>query len=142
MALDPITAGIGLVDTFINKFVADKDLAAKLAMEARSQEFAGELSLLVGQLEINKAEAASSSTFVAGWRPFVGWTCGFALAYNFVLYPILKYILLVVVMYQPDLMLPEFPVLETAELMTVLMGMLGLSGMRTFEKLNDVARSK
>jgi hypothetical protein len=142
MALDPITAGIGLLDNFISRFVKDKDLAAKLAMEARSQEFAGELSLLVGQLEINKAEAASSSVFVAGWRPMIGWTCGFALAYNFILYPFLKFAVLVVVMKYPAVMLPEFPVLNTAELMTVLMGMLGLSGMRTFEKLNDVARNK
>jgi len=89
MAVDPVTAGIGLVDTFINKFVKDKDLATKLTAEARSQEFAGDLSLLTGQLEINKVEASHKSIFVAGWRPFCGWICGFALMYNFILSPFL-----------------------------------------------------
>ena len=67
--MDPVTAGLGLVDTFVNKFVKDKDLAAKLKAQAKSEEFAGELSLLVGQLEINKAEASHASVFVSGWRP-------------------------------------------------------------------------
>ena len=71
--MDPVTAGLGLVDTFVNKFVKDKDLAAKLKAQAKSEEFAGELSLLVGQLEINKAEASHASVFVSGWRPFCGW---------------------------------------------------------------------
>ncbi len=129
MALDPLTAGIGLVDKFIGKFVKDKDLAAKLTANARSQEFAGELSLLVGQMEINKIEAAHSSIFVSGWRPAVGWICGGGLLYNTILSPFL------------DIWL-EVPEVDVSLLMPVLMGMLGLGAMRSFEKSKGVAREK
>ena len=124
--MDPVTAGLGLVDTFVNKFVKDKDLAAKLKSQAKSEEFAGELSLLVGQLEINKAEASHASVFVSGWRPFCGWVCGMALLYSFILSPFL------------DIWL-DVPKLEMGDLMTVLLGMLGLGGLRTHEKTKSVA---
>ena len=124
--MDPVTAGLGLVDTFVNKFVKDKDLAAKLKAQAKSEEFSGELSLLVGQLEINKAEASHASVFVSGWRPFCGWVCGMALLYSFILSPFL------------DIWL-DVPKLEMGDLMTVLLGMLGLGGLRTHEKTKSVA---
>ena len=73
MSLDPVTAGLGLLDTFIGKFVKDKDLAAKLMAEAQTQEMTGEIQARLGQIEINKVEAASSSLFIGGWRPAVGW---------------------------------------------------------------------
>ncbi len=129
MALDPLTAGIGLVDKFIGKFVKDKDLAAKLTANARSQEFAGELSLLVGQMEINKIEAAHPNWFISGWRPAVGWICGAGLLYNTILSPFL------------DIWL-EVPEVDVSLLMPVLMGMLGLGAMRSFEKSKGVAREK
>ncbi len=128
MASDPITAGLNIVDKFIGKFVKDKDLAAKLSAEARSQEFAGELQLLVGQMEINKAEAAHKSIFVSGWRPFIGWVCGVGLLYNVLLSPIL------------DVWF-TMPEIDPGLLYPVLMGMLGLGGMRTAEKFKGVARA-
>lgn len=127
MALDPITAGIGLVGKFVDKFVPDKDLATKLKANAASQEFAGELSLLVGQLEINKVEAAHKSLFVAGWRPFIGWVCGVGLLYNVLVQPIFD-IWVDMPEINPDLLYP------------VLLGMLGMSGLRTYEKFKGVQR--
>lgn len=127
MALDPITAGIGLVGKFVDKFVPDKDLAKKLKANAASQEFSGELSLLVGQLEINKVEAAHKSLFVAGWRPFVGWVCGVGLLYNVLVQPIFD-IWVDMPEINPDLLYP------------VLLGMLGMSGLRTYEKFKGVQR--
>ena len=127
MALDPITAGIGLVGKFVDKFVPDKDLATKLKANAASQEFAGELSLLVGQLEINKVEAAHKSLFVAGWRPFIGWVCGVGLLYNVLIQPIFD-IWVDMPEINPDLLYP------------VLLGMLGMSGLRTYEKFKGVQR--
>lgn len=127
MALDPITAGIGLVGKFIDKFVPDKDLAEKLKANASSQEFLGELSLLVGQLEINKVEAAHKSLFVAGWRPFIGWVCGVGLLYNVLIQPIFD-IWFEMPEINPDLLYP------------VLLGMLGMSGLRTYEKFKGVQR--
>ena len=127
MALDPITAGIGLVGKFVDKFVPDKDLATKLKANAASQEFSGELSLLVGQLEINKVEAAHKSLFVAGWRPFIGWVCGVGLLYNVLMQPIFD-IWVDMPEINPDLLYP------------VLLGMLGMSGLRTYEKFKGVQR--
>ena len=135
MALDPVTAGIGLVDTFIGKFVKDKDLAAKLQAEARSQEFQGDINLSLAQVSLNQTEAASKSIFVAGWRPFIGWICGFGLAYAFILSPIMRFAV-VLAMETP----PDFPVLDISELMPILLGMLGLGGLRTYEKVKGVSR--
>ena len=80
------------------------------------------------QGEINKIEAQHRTIFVAGWRPFIGWVCGVALAYNFVLRDLLIWFI------GPE-QVP--PALQTEHLMTVLIGMLGLGGMRTFEKFNN-----
>ena len=80
------------------------------------------------QSEINKVEAQHRTIFVAGWRPFIGWVCGVALAYNFVLRDLLIWFL-------GQDQVP--PALQMEHLMTVLIGMLGLGGMRTFEKLKD-----
>ena len=135
MALDPVTAGIGLVDTFIGKFVKDKDLAAKLQAEARSQEFQGDINLSLAQVSLNQTEAASKSIFVAGWRPFIGWICGFGLAYAFILSPLMQFAV-VLAMETP----PDFPVLDISELMPILLGMLGLGGLRTYEKVKGVSR--
>jgi hypothetical protein len=129
MALDPITAGIGLVGKFVDKFVPDKDLATKLKANAASQEFSGELSLLVGQLEINKVEAAHKSLFVSGWRPFIGWVCGVGLLYNVLVQPIFD-IWVDMPEINPDLLYP------------VLLGMLGMSGLRTYEKFKGVQREE
>jgi len=135
MALDPVTAGIGLVDTFIGKFVKDKDLAAKLQAEARSQEFQGDIDLSLAQVSLNQTEAASKSIFVSGWRPFIGWICGFGLAYAFILSPLMQFAA-VLAMETP----PDFPVLDISELMPILLGMLGLGGLRTYEKVKGVSR--
>jgi hypothetical protein len=80
------------------------------------------------QGEINKVEAQHRTIFVAGWRPFIGWVCGIALAYNFIIRDML-------VWYMGAATAP--PALQMEHLMTVLIGMLGLGGMRTFEKLNN-----
>ena len=80
------------------------------------------------QGEINKIEAQHRNVFVAGWRPAIGWVCAFALAYNFVIRDLLVW--WVGVETAP-------PALQMEHLMTVLIGMLGLGGMRTFEKLKD-----
>ena len=77
------------------------------------------------QTKINEVEAQHRSMFVAGWRPSVGWVCSLAFAYHFIGFPIIRTI-------YPDV---DFPELDTEPLFTVLMGMLGLGGLRTFEKI-------
>jgi len=89
---------------------------------------------LTGQLEINVAEASHASIFVAGWRPFVGWCCGFALLYAAILEPFMRFIA-TMLDYEGG-----FPVIDTNITMQVLLGMLGLVGARSYEKKNGVDR--
>jgi len=87
------------------------------------------------QNAVNAIEARHKSIFVAGWRPFVGWVCGIALCYQFVLLPIINWI----VTLRMDVPIYA-PVLDTSELYTVLLGMLGLGGLRTYEKFKGVSK--
>ena len=108
----------------------------KLAVMVQNGELAQLASttdLAKGQLEVNKAEAGNDSVFVSGWRPFIGWTCGAAFAYKFVLAP---FIVLILTAYGHTIVLP---VLDFAEMNTILLGMLGLGAMRTAEKIKGVA---
>jgi hypothetical protein len=89
----------------------------------------------IAQVELNKLEAQHRNTFVAGWRPFIGWVCGVALAYNFIIRDIVAWALTT---FEANATAP--PELAMTHLMTVLMGMLGLGGMRTYEKLKGVAK--
>ena len=85
----------------------------------------GVIAAQLGQLQINKMEAQHKSIFVSGWRPFIGWICGFALAYNVIFSPILS------IWY-------EMPDVDPSLLYPVLLGMLGLGAMRTGEKIQGV----
>ncbi len=126
----PIT---GLLD----KFIPDADERNRLAHEIATMSERHAHELAKGQIEVNKAEAAHSSMFVAGWRPFVGWSCGLALAWHFLGQP-----LTVFVIAYAGVEAPPLPAFEMESLLTVLLGMLGLGGLRTFEKTKNVAREK
>ena len=82
-----LQALIGPATKLLGKFIEDKDTKNKLAHEIATMAERHAQELAKGQLEINKAEASHRNIFVAGWRPFVGWTCGVALAWHFVLAP-------------------------------------------------------
>lgn len=120
------------VSKILDKFVADKDLKAKLQHELDTEIHRANLA----QIDVNKAEASHKSLFVAGWRPFVGWVCAGALAYHFIFQPIMVFAISV---YGVSITLPEF---DMGSLMTILMGMLGLGGLRTLEKVQKVSRDK
>ena len=89
------------------------------------------------QAMTNIEEAKHSSVFVAGWRPFIGWVAGVGLAYNFLIYPFAGLIMSSV---SPGLQLPELT--SAGELMTLVLSLLGLGGLRTYEKINGVDRKK
>ena len=132
-----ISKALSLLDTVLDRVIPDKNARAEAKEQLDLLKSTGELDLLVGQLEVNKVEAAHKSMFVAGWRPAVGWICATALGYNFVIYPVMKFAV-VVSMATP----PELPVMDTSELMTLLLGMLGLAGYRTYEKRQGVSREQ
>jgi hypothetical protein len=126
---------IGPVTGLLDKFVEDKDQRAVLAHEIATMSEKHAQELAKGQLEVNKAEAASGSVFKGGWRPAIGWVCASAFAYHFVLQPVILFIALAAGIDMPAL--PEF---DMASLMTVMMGMLGLGGLRTYEKQKGITK--
>ncbi len=119
---------VGPVTGLLDKFIEDKDQKAMLAHKIATMSEEHHQDLMKAQIEVNKVEAASSNLFVAGWRPFIGWTCGLGMFGNFITIPFSNFVLALVGM---DIVIPLVP-LET--MMPVLMGMLGLGAMRSFEK--------
>jgi hypothetical protein len=130
-----LQALIGPVTGLLDKFIEDKDQKARLAHEIATMAEKHGHEAAMAQVDVNKAEAQHRSIFVAGWRPFIGWTCGIALAYHFILNPVILFGASVAGFELPDL--PEF---DMQSLMTVLLGMLGLGGMRTFEKAKGLTK--
>jgi len=130
-----IQALIGPVTGLLDKFVEDKDEKNRLAHEISTMADRHAQELAMAQVSINKEEAKHRSIFVSGWRPFVGWTCGIALAYHFVLQPLILFGVTVA-----GVELPPLPVFDMGSLMTVLMGMLGLGGLRTYEKQKGLTK--
>ena len=130
-----ITSLIGPVTGILDKFIEDKDQKSQLAHELAIMADTHAQELAKGQLEINKAEAASGSLFKGGWRPFIGWTSGVAFAYHFVLQPILVFVLTA-----SGVDLPELPEFDMSTLLTVLGGMLGIGSLRTYEKKSGLTK--
>ena len=124
-----ITSLIGPVSSLLDKVILDADVKAKLTHEIATMSDTHAQQALLAQLEINKAEAASGSLFKGGWRPFIGWTSGVAFAYHFVLQPLLVFVLTA-----SGVDLPALPEFDMSTLLTVLGGMLGIGGLRSYEK--------
>jgi len=134
-----IQAFLPILGTLMDKIFPDPTAAAEAKVKVMEMAQKGELAVLdaevklaIGQIEVNKIEAQSPSLFKSGWRPAVGWTCVFGLVYQFVLYPFLTWA-------SSIWGIPTPPLLDTGLLMTLLGGLLGLGGFRTFEKIKGVA---
>ena len=132
MSLDPVTALLDIGGKVIDRVWPDPIQAANAKFELFKLQQSGELAMLAGQMDINKAEASNPSVFVSGWRPFVGWVCGFGLVYSFIGQPLLSW---VSVLWS----IPIPPTLDLSTLLTILGGMLGLGTLRTYEKTQGVA---
>lgn len=126
---------IGPITGLLDKFIEDKDKKAALAHDLATMAERHIHEANMGQIEVNKAEAQHRSMFVAGWRPFLGWGLSFAMIWHFVLVPIVTFVFAYIRIEAPDL--PEF---DMSSLMTVLMGMLGLGGLRTYEKSRGLTK--
>ena len=120
--LDIVGKLIDKVTDNVDRFTLAKEEKAKLITEINK-----------AQLEVNKVEAGHTSRFVSGWRPFTGWICATAMAYHFILQPLLTFVLYT---FGNEIVLPTF---DMTTLTTVLLGMLGLGGMRSFEKVKKSA---
>lgn len=129
---DPVTEGETLANTIagiVGKFIPDPAAKAQATQQLLQTLQASDAS----QNEVNKQEAASTSLFVAGWRPAVGWICASALAYQYVIVPVSLW-----ASYAVGHPFPKPPTLDDT-LWQLMFGMLGMGGLRTFEKLQGVA---
>ncbi len=124
-------AVIGVVDNVLDKFVEDKDLRTKLNHELKTQVQQANLA----QIAVNQEQARHPSIFVAGARPAIMWICAFGLGWQFVFQPICVWALAI---WATDLTIPIIP---TEGLMTLTLSLLGLGGMRSFEKSKGIQRN-
>jgi hypothetical protein len=133
MALDPISAALDIGNTLITRIFPDPAQAANAKLELLKLQQSGDLAQMTAQTDINKIEAGSTSMFVSGWRPAIGWVCALALAYQYLFKPLLTGILPAF-----NITIPPLPGLDD-NLWQLMMGMLGMGGLRTFEKVQGVA---
>ena len=132
MALDPFTEGLAFGRAILDKIWPDAEKKDERAYQIATMLGERDSKRDSEQSEINKIEAANQNIFVSGWRPFIGWCCGGAYAYHFILQPFLIFL---VTATQRTLNTAQLPQLDMGELSMVLFGMLGLGAMRSYEKV-------
>lgn len=115
-------------------FIPNPAEKAKAQLEIQNQLMAAAIEESKGQLEVNKAEAQSSSVFVSGWRPAIGWVCAFGFAFQFFLVPVVGWLSVLI---GSDIPLPA---IDTESLYSLTMGMLGMGALRSFEKWKKVTK--
>jgi hypothetical protein len=132
--MDPITAILGIGNKLIDHFFPDANQAAAAKLKLLEMQQSGDLQVMASQMEINKIEASNPSLFVSGWRPFIGWVCGISLTYAAIIEPVGRFLATVLFKY-----VGAFPVIDTTLTLQILLGLLGLAGMRSWEKKEGVA---
>ena len=136
LSIDRVIQGVGSI---ADELHTSKEEKLRVALEDKRIG----ADLLIGQHEVNKAEAQHKSIFVAGWRPAIGWVGALALGYQFLLYPMLVWAwsLCQAVQWLPADVAPP-PILDTAALWTIITGMLGIAGMRSYDKRHGTQTEK
>tara|TARA_S200002703_G_C3801946_1_gene247926 strand:+ start:300 stop:683 length:384 start_codon:yes stop_codon:yes gene_type:complete len=122
---------IGVVGHILDKFVEDKDLKQKLEHELQTELHRANMA----QIEVNKVEAAHRSLFVSGWRPFIGWAAALGFMYTFLFQPLFQWAFLITTG-----QIITLPQINTEILMELTFAMLGMAGLRSFEKIKGVAK--
>ena len=123
------------VSNLLDKAIPDQDLKRKLSHEIATMSEKHAQQLALAQIKVNAAEAASGSLFKGGWRPCIGWICGIAFGYHFVLQPVIIFVVALI-----GIEIPELPEFDMGTLLTVLGGMLGIGGLRTYEKQKGLTK--
>ena len=137
MAIASLVSGLaGPVAGLLDKFIEDKDQKNQLAHDIATLADKQAHEQIMAQVEVNKQESAHKSLFVAGWRPAIGWICGLGMLSNFIVVPMANFVLALL---EHNI---EIPLIDLATMMPVLMGMLGLGAMRSYEKGKGIAREK
>ena len=133
MSLDPISILLDIGSKVIDRIFPDPAAAASAKLELIKLQQSGDLAVMAGQMKINEIEAGNASLFVSGWRPAIGWVCGAACAWNWIGLPMVKVGLGLLAIKL------ELAPANLTEMMPILLGMLGLGGLRTLEKVQGVA---
>lgn len=133
MALDPLTAVLNIGNSIIERLFPDKSQQEQAKAALLTLQVQGELQQVIAQIDVDKTEAASNSMFVAGWRPAVGWICGLGIGCDVIVRPLLSWVSTV---FGHPLTLPP---LDLSTLMPLLLGMLGLGAMRSWDKTQGAA---
>lgn len=136
MAIPVLGDIIDMVGGLVSEVVVDKDKKREIQLEL--EKLKGEADErfhkeLIAQTEINKQEAAHASIFVAGWRPFIGWTGGVGLAYSFVAAPFIEFVA------RANGYVGEMPLPDSSQLLALVTAMLGVGAMRSFDKVKGTA---
>lgn len=134
--IDPISNVASAAAKIISLFKLDPAVKAAGQIQLDEEALRGGIQEQLAQIQANAAEAGSKSAFVAGWRPFIGWVCGAALGYTFVMQPFLQFALVAFHSHFDPAALPK---LSLGDLMPILLGLLGLGAMRTYEKVQGAA---
>ena len=129
-----LSAILPIAETVIGRLVPDKNAKQKAMREMEKALVDAHAKGMLGQLEINQVEAGHRSVFVAGWRPMCGWICAEALGFHFIVAPVVQWAGTLGGWHLP---IPEF---DMGSLMTILLGMLGIGGMRSFEKFKGLTK--
>jgi hypothetical protein len=129
-----VDALLGIGGKLIDKLIPDPAARDAARFELLKLQQSGELAAMLAQTEINKVEAANTSVFVSGARPFILWGCGAALLYAALVEPVMRFVAVVIYGYAGG-----FPSIDTTLTTQVLLGLLGLSGLRSYDKNNGVA---
>ncbi len=134
-----ITPILEIGKSLINKFWPDPTQAAeaqerllKMQQEGEFRELEAELQLQLAQIALNTQEAKSESLFKSGWRPYIGWVCGSGFTYQFFLRPLLQ---MIINLFGSEVVLVS---LDMNTLLPLLLAMLGIGGLRTFEKYKGI----
>ena len=126
---------ISPISSLLDKVIPDADERNRLAHEIATLAERQSHEIAKAQIEVNEREASHQSLFVSGWRPAVGWICCIGLGCNYLFIPMANFVLVI-----SDSSV-TVPALDLSEMMPVLLGMLGLGGLRSWEKTRGVARS-
>ena len=129
-----LSAILPVAETVIDRLVPDKNAKQKAMVAMEKALVDAHAKGMLGQLEINKVEAGHRSIFVAGWRPMCGWICAAALGFHFIIAPVVQWAATLGGWHLP---IPDF---DMSSLMTILLGMLGIGGMRSFEKFKGITK--
>ena len=132
---DAIGAVSGLADDVIKRVWPDATEIEKAKLQQAAQAMQNQYLTILGQLDINKAEAGSGNTFSASWRPMIGYICGFGLAYSSIIEPIARFVASVCFGY-----VGIFPIIDSTITMQILFVMLGLAAARSYDKTQGTSK--